>query len=130
MSREQDRAAARERQAAKLLGSTRVLRRSKQTAPDVVPIRLPNGDLLQPEVKNGLRRCPRSIVKALEQAARYTRGAVPVAVFSDVGGQAIACLPLKDLARWLGTSPEKMGVQLCLAFGSAPDPRQMEIPGT
>lgn len=120
MSREQDRAAARERETAGLLGSKRVHRAPKESAPDVEPIRLPNGDLLQPEVKNGMKRCPRTLVKALEQAVRYTRSAVPVAVFSDVGGAAIACLPLKDFSRLIGVSPEKLGVQLSLSFGRRP----------
>lgn len=118
MSIEHRRAAAREREMARLLGTTRVVRkRPRERAPDALPIRLPNGDLIQPEAKNGMKRCPRALVKALEQARSYTRGAVPVAVFSDVGGQAIACVPLKDFSRWMQISPEKLGVQLSLPFG-------------
>lgn len=117
MSREQDRAADRERRCARILGTTRVVRKTKGRAPDVVAFRLENGDVVQPEVKNGMKRCPRVLVKALQQALSYTPGAVPMAVFSDVGGQEVACVPLKDLARWIGVAPEKLGVQLSLPLG-------------
>lgn len=102
---------------ARLLGTKRVVRKKLEKAPDALPVRLPNGDLIQPEAKNGMKRCPRTLVKALEQARRYTRDAIPVAVFSDVGGEAIACVPLKDFSRWMGITPEKLGVQLSLPFG-------------
>jgi len=117
MSLPQTRAASRERECAKILGSARHIRKTKGKAPDVVAFRLANGDVVQPEVKNGMKRCPRVLVKALEQAKRYAPGAVPIAVFSDVGGHAIGCVDLKVLARWMGVQEDKLGVQLCLPLG-------------
>lgn len=108
------RAARREREAAELLGTKRVRRRRGERAPDVLPLRLPNGDAIQAEVKSGMRRVPRSIAKALEQAEGYAPDAIPLAVFSDVGGAAIACMPLREFARLLGLQPERLGVQLPL----------------
>lgn len=128
MSREQQRAAAREREAARIFKTERVKRKPLERAPDVLPFRLPNGDVVQPEVKNGMKRCPRELVKALEQARRYTRGCIPIAIFSDVGGSSIACVPANDLSRWMGIQPERLGVQLVLNFGAQEDPRQVKMP--
>lgn len=119
MSLPQNRAANREREAARIFGTQRVVRKTKECAPDAVAFRLENGDVVQPEVKNGMKRLPRTLVKALEQARRYSPRAVPIAVFSDVGGEAIACVPAKDLARWMGVAPEKLNVQLSLPLGGA-----------
>lgn len=122
MSLPQDRAANRERKAARIFGTTRVVRKKKdknRKLPDAVPFEIGPGnwnqssimtdvDVVQLEVKNGMRRCPRVLVKALEQAVDYTPDAVPIAVFSDVGGTELACVPAKDLARWLGIALEKL----------------------
>lgn len=109
MSLPQNRAAAREREAAKIFGSKRFVRTTpKGRAPDVLPFTLETGEIVQPEVKNGMKRLPRELVKALEQARSYAPDAVPMAVFSDVGGEAIACVPAKALARWLKVAPETL----------------------
>lgn len=108
MSLPQDRAASRERKVAKIFGTTRVVRKAKGRLPDALPFALESGEVVQLEVKNGMKRCPRVLVKALEQARGYTPEATPVAVFSDVGGMDIACVPAKDLARWMGIEAEKL----------------------
>lgn len=102
-----------EHRAALTLGGERVKRRRGESAPDVRPVRLPNGELLQPECKTR-RRLPRLVMAALDQARGYLPGAVPVAIISEKGGEAIACLPLRDLARLLGLQPEIAGQQLTL----------------
>ena len=102
MSIEQQRAAARERKAAKIFGTTRVVRKAKGRLPDALPFLLADGELVQLEVKNGMKRCPRVLVKALEQAKGYAPTATCVAVFSDLGGTDIACIAAKDLARFMG----------------------------
>ena len=102
MSIEQARAASRERKAAKIFGTTRVVRKAKGRLPDAIPFELKTGECVQLEVKNGMKRCPRVLVKALDQAKAYTPEAIPIAVFSDVGGTDIACVAAKDLARWMG----------------------------
>lgn len=122
------RAANRERKAAKILGTKRVVRKDMSCAPDNESFVLENGDVVQPEVKNGMKRCPRGLINALKQARRYSPKAVPLAVFSDVGGEDIACVPLRDLARWIGVAPEKMGVQLALPlYGTLRPRRQIRV---
>ena len=81
----------REREAAKALGGVRVVRHRGQRAPDVAPITLPTGEVLQPEVKHR-KRLPRLLAAALTQALGYTPGAVPVAVVSEHRGAALAVL--------------------------------------
>jgi len=105
MSVEQARAAARERKAAKIFGTTRVVRKGSdknRRLPDALPFELASGEIVQLEVKNGMKRCPRVLIKALEQARSYAPAATSIAVFSDVGGTDIACVAAKDLARWMG----------------------------
>ena len=103
MSATSARAARREGQAAAALGSTRVHRRRGESAPDVVPIVLPNGTRLQPEVKSRLH-LPRLVVGALEQAEGYARGtAIPLAVLFAYGAtDGIACVPLSAFAALVG----------------------------
>lgn len=91
----------RERTAARALGCTRNVRRIGESAPDMPPLTLPCGVVLQAEVKHR-QRLPRLIVQALAQAARYTPGAVPLAVVSERNGAQLAALYLSDLARLLG----------------------------
>jgi hypothetical protein len=108
------RAARRELEAAKVLGTERVRWRPRYvSAPDVLPVRLPSGDVLQAEVKT-TRCAPKRILAALAQARKYAPSAVPVAVFSQTGGEAIACVPLADFARLLGLQVPKAGQQLAL----------------
>ncbi len=87
-----------------LTGAERVkFRQRYESRPDFLPLRHePSGELLQLESKAGLACIPRRILKDLEQARGYTPDAVPVAVYSDVRGDAVACLPLEALARLLG----------------------------
>ncbi len=108
------RAARREREAAAALGTERVRFRPRfVAAPDVLPVRLPTGDVLQAEVKT-TKRAPKRVLDALEQARKYTPDAIPVAVISQTGGAAIACLPLADFVRLLGLKDPKPGEQLAL----------------
>jgi hypothetical protein len=97
-----------------VLGTRRVQRSRFQRAPDVEAVRLPSGETLQPEVKTRAR-APRLVLDALDKARAYLPGAIPVAVISQTGGEAIACLPLRDLARLLGITAAVAGEQLALA---------------
>lgn len=91
----------REREAARALGSSRVVRQRGQRAPDVAAITLPSGEVLQPEVKHR-KRLPRLLAAALSQALGYSPDAVPVAVVSEHRGAALAVLRLADFARLVG----------------------------
>jgi hypothetical protein len=113
-ARARRRGADREREAARLLGTKRTCRSRYERAPDCTPVRLPSGDVLCPEVKTGRTRLPAVVRKALAQARGYLPDAIPVAVISTTGGESIACLPLRDLARLLGLQP-KTTAQLVLA---------------
>lgn len=97
------RAAARERQAAKALGTQRVRRARFQRAPDLVPVRLPAGDRLVVEVKTR-RRLPRLLTKALAQAAGYCADAIPCVVVSEFGGRALAVIDLHAFAALVGVA--------------------------
>lgn len=105
----------REREAAASLGSRRVVRHRGESAPDVEPVALPGGEVLQPEVKHR-KRLPRLLSKALAQALRYEPGATPVAIVSEHRGAALAVLRLADFARLVG-------VQL-----DVPKPRRKRTP--
>ncbi len=107
------RAARRELQAARVLGSDRVHRRRGERAPDVVPLRLADGTTLVPEVKTR-ERLPRWLLGAIAQARSYVRGAVPIVVLSETGGPPLAVLPLTDLAQLVGLRHAKDGEQLLL----------------
>jgi len=98
------RAASREREAAKVLGSKRVRRSRYESAPDVELVELPSGAKLSVEVKTR-KRLPALLRAALAQAARYAPDAVPVAVVSEKGGTALACLELKAFAALVGLAP-------------------------
>jgi hypothetical protein len=98
------RAAAREREAAKVLGVARVHRSRYQAAPDLELVVLPDGTKLSVEVKTRAR-LPALLRAALAQAARYAPDAVPVAVVSEKGGTALACLELKAFAALVGLAP-------------------------
>jgi hypothetical protein len=108
------RAARREEEAARVLGTVRVRYRPRHvSAPDALPQRLPDGTVLQVEIKS-TKRPPKRILDALDQARRYTPDAVPIAVIAPFGGGAIACLPLVDLARLVGLRAPEVGEQLAL----------------
>lgn len=95
----------RERAAAAALGSRRVVRHRGESRPDVEPVALPSGEVLQPEVKHR-KRLPRLLSAALAQALRYEPGATPVAVVSEHRGAALAVLRLADFARLVGVTLE------------------------
>lgn len=85
-------------------GAVRVKFRERyESRPDFDPLHHePSGETLQFESKAGVRCVPRRILRDLAQARSYTPGAVPIAVYSDVRGDAVACLPLEALVRLLG----------------------------
>lgn len=95
------RAARREREAAEILGTKRVHRHRFESAPDLPVVTLPNGERIQGEVKTRAR-LPQVITAAIRQARGYAPDAIPLAIISEKRGEAIACLPLRDLARLLG----------------------------
>ncbi|MBV9945477.1 MAG: hypothetical protein JOZ69_01360 [Myxococcales bacterium] len=95
------RAARRERQAAALLGSRRVHRARYERAPDVEPVRLADGTVVVAESKTR-KALPRWLVGAVAQARAYLPGCVPLVVLSELGGEPLAALPLRDLVRLLG----------------------------
>jgi len=109
------RAARREREAAKELGTVRVHRSRFESAPDVRPVLLACGLTLQPEVKTRAR-LPALLRQALAAARRYLPDAVPVAVVSESGGEAIACLPLRAFAVIAGIR-EPANTQTVLPLG-------------
>lgn len=96
------RAARRELEAARVLGTRRVVHRSRyKSKPDVEPVTLPDGTVLQPEVKTR-SALPKLVTNALGQARQYAPGAVPLAILSEKGGAAVAVLPLRDFVRLVG----------------------------
>jgi hypothetical protein len=108
------RAARREREAAQALGTSRVRYRPRyQPAPDCVPIRLPDGTVITPESATR-GHLPRWLLAKVAQARRYVPGAVPCVVLSETGGEALALVPLRDLARLIGIRSPRAGEQLSL----------------
>lgn len=108
-----------EQRAADLLGGERVKHRGRyEPAPDIRPLRLPNGELLQPEVKSR-NRCPALVEGALAQAARYTPSAIPCAIISSRGGRPVVCLRLDDFCKLVGLAELDSWKQLALG-GSGP----------
>lgn len=102
--------ARRELEAARALGVVRQRRLRFESKGDVEPIELPCGVLIQPEVKTR-KRLPRLLVKALEQARQYEPSAIPVAIVSEAGGSAIACLPLRAFVFIAGLEPAKVALR-------------------
>ena len=83
----------------------------------------PSGITLIVEVKTRSRGLA-VITNALHQAAGYLPGAVPVAVVSATGCEAIACLPLRAFAAIAGLRAEvTQAVQLHLPEPCASAPR-------
>jgi hypothetical protein len=102
------RAARRELEAAKALFGRRQLRWRFDSIGDLEPVELLCGVVIQVEVK-ARKRLPKLLTAALEQARRYEPNAIPVAVISEFGGQALAVLPLHAFAHIAGVSPVKVG---------------------
>lgn len=108
------RAAAREREVAKVLKTTRVRRSRYESAPDVELVQLADGTRLSVEVKTR-KRLPAVLRAALAQARRYAPDAVPVAVVSETGGHALAVLELQAFAALVGLAdPPPPPVQTAL----------------
>jgi hypothetical protein len=106
------RGARREQQAADMLGTTRTKYRGRfESAPDVTPVRLKNGNILVCEVATRAR-LPQWQLAKLAQAERYSPG-VPLVVLSELRGEPLALLRLRDLVRLLGLSDDE-GPQLRL----------------
>jgi hypothetical protein len=116
MTKVHQRAARREGQLADALGTERVKHRPRfQKAPDVLPVRLPGGFVLQGESKSR-KKLPAWLVAAVEQAAGYTPGALPLVSLYALGStEALAVLRLRDLCLLLGLAPPPAGEQLSLA---------------
>lgn len=104
MTRAQRRGADLERKAARLIGGRRVVRARYEVAPDILPIALPSGELLQLECKKR-RAIPTYVREGLAQCARYTPDAVGVVVIEETRGEPLAVLRLRDLVRLLGIAP-------------------------
>ena len=113
------RGADREREAAGVVGATRTRYRQKyESAPDMTAVVLPTGEIIQVEATTR-RKLPRLLVTKIQQARRYRPGCVPLVAISEFGGEALAVLPLRDLARILGLQPKQLGEQLGLPLGVA-----------
>jgi hypothetical protein len=120
MTRHQARAARRERQAARALGTRRVVRERGESAPDALPARLPSGAVLQLEVKE--RAAPLRVVSRwFEQCRGYAApGALPVLVVFATGqhaDDALVVVRLADFRRAVGL--EAQSSQPALPFGRA-----------
>jgi hypothetical protein len=90
---------------ARALGGQRVLRRPRfASLPDIQPIRLPQGHVLQVEVKAGHNRFPLWLLAALEQATRYARrcGGMPAVAICAMGGPRLVVMKLEDFVRLIG----------------------------
>ena len=96
------RAARREQEAANLLRTERVKHRPRfASMPDMKPIRLKDGNVLVCDAKTR-RKLARWIVDGLAQARRYHPNGVPMLAISELRGEAIALLRLRDLCMLLG----------------------------
>lgn len=122
------RAARRERQAARVLGTTRTTHRPRFTpAPDVAPLTLPSGERLSVEVKTR-KRLPSLLRRALEQARGYAPGATPLAVVSETGGRALVVLELGAFARIAGLEPSALSRPSGRPRRRAPRREQLSLP--
>jgi hypothetical protein len=102
------RAARRELEAARSFGVRRTQYRLQfESRPDIELVRLPCGVTLTVEVKSR-KRLPRLIAKALAQAQAYEPAAVPAVVISELGGEALAVLPLRVFCRIAGIEPRTL----------------------
>lgn len=87
-----------ERTAAKALGGKRVHRSRFEKAPDVEPVTLPTGLVVQVECK-ARESLPVLVVDALDQAREYApAGAIPVAVLRAKGASPVVVLSLDHFA--------------------------------
>lgn len=120
MTRHHKRAARRERQAAKALGTERVLRLIGESAPDALPAKLPSGAVLQPEVKERSKPVA-TIARWLAQAERYCApGVLPAVVIFTTGelaSDALVVLRLDDFRRAVGLEPAPAQGSLPFSMG-------------
>lgn len=121
MTKHHSRAARRERQAARALGTERVVRAIGESAPDALPTRLPCGAVLQLEVKE--RAAPLRVVSRwFGQCAGYAApGALPVLVVFAHGQRvddALVVMRLADFRRAVGLA--SVEPQQPLLFGEVP----------
>lgn len=112
------RGARAEERAAKALGTKRVHRRRGESAPDLVPVLLPSGVRLGPEVKSR-SKLPALVVGALSQARGYFQNrAIPIAVLFVKGEKrGIVALDLDAFAGLVG-----------LDVAALPEPRPLSRP--
>lgn len=105
-----------EQRLADALGTSRVKYRPKfAKAPDVLPVRLPNGFLLQGESK-AKKKLPKWLFDAIAQAESYTPNAIALVSLTQLGSaEALAVLRLRDLLLLLGLQQPAAGEQLSLA---------------
>ena len=98
------------------LGTTRFKNRPRYTkSPDVLPVKLPNGFVLQGESKSR-GKLPKWIYDSLAQAEGYTPNAIGlVALYQKGSSEALAVLRLHDLCLLLGLRQPLAGEQLALA---------------
>jgi hypothetical protein len=113
-SRRADRA---EERAAKTLGTARIGGKQKRrSVADVAPVRLPDGRLMQPEIKSRLH-LPRFLTRALEQAHRYSPTAHPLVILYERGRRGgLVCLDLALFLELVGLRQPDAAAQLSLAL--------------
>lgn len=124
------RAARRERQAARTLGTERVRRRRGESAPDAAPVRLASGLVIQAEVKSR-KRLPYLLTGALKQAEGYAPDAIPLAVVFQRGErEGLAILRLRDFTRLAGLDIGALPPSTPLRRPRVEvDPAQLTLPG-
>jgi hypothetical protein len=114
MSTSHDRARSLEKRTAKLLKTQRVKHRPRfKSAPDMLPVTLASGAVLQPEAKKR-KTIPAYVREGLDQCRRYTPDAVPCVVIEQRRGEPIACVPLALLVQLLGIAPLDLPAQPAL----------------
>lgn len=100
MSAASRRGARREQQLALVLGTNRVHRQRGESAPDVEPLRLPDGRTLTLECKSRLRPLA-TVARWMQQCEGYAAPGAPCAVVVFAKGQhrgdALVVLRLRDL---------------------------------
>lgn len=109
MSRASSKGAAFEREVARATAGERVTFRPRfEPAPDILPIALPGGELIQIECKRR-KRVPAYVTAGLAQCRRYSPDAVPCVAVREDRGEALAVLPLADFVRLVGLGGDDAG---------------------
>lgn len=90
--------------------------RKGESVADVLPVRLPNGELVVCEVKSR-PRAPVFVVDTIEQARAHSAAAIPLGVIKPhEQGEPVVSLYFADFCRLVGLVPS---AQLVLALGPA-----------